>query len=323
MGRPRDVRKIQKTGRNTFIVSLPKAWADARNVSAGTPAYVTQNEDGSLTIDVNKHTTAQIATVNADAPQALRHTISAYIAGAQCIVLNGDAATEVAESARSRHLAAVDVISEAHRQVTLRVFATGQEYSLFTLLRRLHAVVLSLFDAAETVFSKPADAARIAERREREANRLYTLALRSLGAEDGHTAARFEALAANALENIADELQRFVTERPKHSKTQLAQVREAYEKTAAEFFDGKTGQAATAAHEELKTELEKLRLKSALEWARLYDVLRYCVELEDTAADVAAAKELTKSNTDAQYTQTSKTGNLNVDINLKAGKELR
>jgi len=29
-----------------------------------------------------------------------------------------------------------------------------------------------------------------------------------------------------------------------------------------------------------------------LEWARLNDVLRYCIELEDTAADLAAVREL-------------------------------
>ncbi|MBI2445777.1 hypothetical protein HYV43_05295 [Candidatus Micrarchaeota archaeon] len=285
-----DVRRIQKTGRNTFIVSLPKSWADAKRVRQGTAAHVEQLPDGALRVDVQGQPAARSAAVDADGPQALRAVISAYVAGAEHIVLNGKAAAELAEAAR-QHLAAVEGVAEAPRQVTLRVYASGQEYVLSTLLRRMHAVNRSLFDAAEAAFSKPAEAAATAERREREANRWYTLALRGMGTGGG-ASGRFEALAANALENVADELEQFVAEGPRHSKALLAQVRAAYEQAAGEFFDGKTGEAASEAQEALAADLAALRRKSALEWARLSDILRYCMEWEDTAADLAAVKEL-------------------------------
>lgn len=291
-----DVRKIQKTGRNTFIVSLPKAWADAKGVRQGTAAYVEPLADGSLRVDVQGTQGSRSAAVDADGPQALRSVIAAYVAGAEHVVLNGRKAAELAEAARG-YLVAVEVVSEARQQATLRVYASGQEYALSTLLRRLHAVNLSLFDAAEASFSKPTEASETARRREREANRLYTLALRGMGME-GKPASRFEALAANALENVADELEQFVSEKPRHSKALLAQVRAAYEQTASEFFDGRAGDAASLAQNDLEGDLESLRAKSALEWARLNDVLRYCVELEDTAADVAAAKALTEGRVD-------------------------
>jgi len=290
MERQADIRRIQKTGRNTFIVSLPKAWADEKNVEQGTAAYVEQQEDGALRIDVGRTTRASMAAVDADGPQALQQTISAYIAGAETIVLKGEAATEVAERARL-HLVAVDVIGEAERQVTLRVFATGQEYALSTLLRRMHAVVTSLFDAAQDAFIKSGEAARTAERRESEANRLYTLALRSMGTESAAATTRFEALAANALENMADELEQFVLEKPRFGKELLAAVRGVYEETSAGFFGGNQGGAAAAVNR-LGPKMAALRDKSVLEWARLNDVLRYCIELEDTAADLAAVREL-------------------------------
>jgi len=292
MNRTQDIRRIQKTGRNTFIVSLPKAWADGKGVQAGSAAQVEQMPDGALRIDVAAKPPSRTASVEADGPQALRAVIGAYVAGAEHIVLSGKQASELAEAAR-RHLAAVEVVLEAERQVTLRVYASGQEYALSTLLRRMHAVDLSLFDAAESAFSKPAEAASVASRREAEANRLYTLALRGMGAERSPSA-RFEALAANALENVADELEQFVAEKPRHSKAVLAQVRAAYEETATDFFGGRASQAASETQAELKPELVALRQKSALEWARLNDVLRYCVELEDTAADLAAVKALTE-----------------------------
>jgi|GEM_PF-2104902 len=295
MERSIDVRKIQKTGRNTFIVSLPKAWADAKNVTPGMAAYVEQWDDGSLRIDVQGPPKSRTAAVDADGPQALQQTISAYIAGAETIVLNGKTATEVADKARL-HLAAVDVISEAPRQVTLRVFATGQEYALSTLLRRMHAVITSLFDAAQDAFTGPGEAGRTAQRRESEANRLYTLALRSMGTGSGAAVTRFEALAANALENMADELEQFVMERPRHGKEALASVRAVYEETAGEFFGGTASGAAASGLKRLEPKMAALRDKSALEWARLNDVLRYCVELEDTASDVAAVRELTESS---------------------------
>ena len=86
-GREPDVRRIQKTGRNTFIVSLPKKWADRHNVKAGTLAYVTENDDGALRIDVHGAAKSNIAVVDADGEQSLRNVISAYIAGAEHIIL--------------------------------------------------------------------------------------------------------------------------------------------------------------------------------------------------------------------------------------------
>ncbi|MBI5226372.1 hypothetical protein HY994_03990 [Candidatus Micrarchaeota archaeon] len=121
------------------------------------------------------------------------------------------------------------------------------------------------------------------------------------------------------MENIADELEQFVAERPKHGRDLLPKVRTAYEQTAANFFQGKVGTSAAKTTAALAPEMDALRSKTALEWARLHDVLRYCVELEDTAADLGAIRELAtaSSATNTRDTNTMNTTPTSTD-NIKA-----
>ena len=37
-----DTRKVQRTGKSTFIVSLPKSWATKNGISAGSIIYINQ-----------------------------------------------------------------------------------------------------------------------------------------------------------------------------------------------------------------------------------------------------------------------------------------
>ncbi len=46
-----DVRKLQKTGGSTFLVSLPKEWIVKNNLSQGDPVAIFETSEGSLIID--------------------------------------------------------------------------------------------------------------------------------------------------------------------------------------------------------------------------------------------------------------------------------
>ncbi len=287
-----EIRKIQKTGRNTFIVSLPKGWADAHEVQQGTLAELIENEDGTLQVEVHgaqKNTEAQI---DANDLFATQKTISAYVAGAQQIVLKGANATTLAEKVRE-HLSAIDTIEERENAIVLRVYATGQEFALQSLLKRLHAVVTAMYAAAEASYTKPAHAAQTISRREKEANRVYTLALRSIGAERAGTRFKFDVLVANALENTADELKAFCTEKPNHGKDTFKKLRGKYEMEMSCFLNGRGNGERTAARE-LMDEIDSLKTRAPLEWARMHTLFRYITEIEDTTSDVAAIKALTK-----------------------------
>lgn len=282
-----ELRKVQKTGRSTFIVSLPKAWAEAQGITAGAAVQLEQNPDGSLQVIPKPVARALMARVDADESQALRSVISAFIAGAQTIQLEGNNASGLAHAARA-HLAAVDVVAEEGRTATLRVFATGHEYSLDQLLRRMHAVVKGLFLLVRETKNGEAVA-----RRESEVNRLYTLALRSMGAGARHAEFKFDALVAKGLESVADELKALAQER-QGAPPALAGLEAAYGEAMNQFFLGQPGTRASEAVAAMEPELARLQKKSPLSWSRLSAVARHVVEIEETTADVAAIRALSK-----------------------------
>ncbi|MBI4360214.1 phosphate uptake regulator PhoU [Candidatus Micrarchaeota archaeon] len=281
-----ETRKVQKTGRSTFIVSLPKAWAEGHGLSRGAAVGLEENPDGSLQIMASPVARTLQAQVDAENALALRSVISAYIAGAQDILLSGKNAAGLAQQARD-HLAAVDVVFEEKERVTLRVFATGHEYSLEQLLRRMHAVVKSLFALAH---EGNRDAVL---RREQEVNRLYTLALRSMGAGARHAEFKFDALVAKGLESIADELKALALEGGR-AKAALEKLEAAYDAAMNQFFSGEPGGKATEAVWACRADLDKLQGRDPLSWARLEAVARHCVEIEETTADLAAIRTLSK-----------------------------
>ena len=80
----KESRRIQRTGESTYIISLPKKWANLNNVEAGTEASVHENQDGSLTISVRKEQKEQqVAIIHSsnDNERSLRRIKAAYIAG--------------------------------------------------------------------------------------------------------------------------------------------------------------------------------------------------------------------------------------------------
>ena len=49
-----DTRKVQRTGKSTFIVSLPKNWAIKNGISAGSIIYIHQGDNGALTLSTDR-----------------------------------------------------------------------------------------------------------------------------------------------------------------------------------------------------------------------------------------------------------------------------
>lgn len=280
-----EFRRVQRTGRSTFIVSLPKRWADRKGLKAGKLVALSENEDGTLVLSLDTPRDFN-ANVDADHPFALRKLVSAYIAGAKTLALRGKNAAQMAETARQT-LAAVDVIEEKKGGVVLRVFATGNEFSLHTLLTRMHAVCLAIFDLAGRAQNE--DVTNAVDAREREMDRLYVLVLRRFsGFERGPTPSHFGALVAKAVENIADNVGQYALEKPRFGKTALMKVRAIYEKAMGQYLGAGSDLDVEKSFSQLSRDLDAVRIKSALEWARLETAAKACVEIEEVTEDVRA-----------------------------------
>ncbi|HLD75675.1 MAG TPA: hypothetical protein VI874_01530 [Candidatus Norongarragalinales archaeon] len=187
-----------------------------------------------------------------------------------------------------RHtLAAVDVIQEKKEEVGLLVFATGTEFTLNTLLKRMHAVGASLFDLAIQSFSE--DVREAVLLREREMDRLYTLSLRSAGFERVAGTSGFGILVAKGFESIADKISQYALDKPLFGKNALIKVRDLYAKAAEQYLEkGRQELQVQQGFDALKSELEMVRAKSALEWSRLESAAKHCIEIEEATEDLRA-----------------------------------
>ena len=92
--RPVDIRRVQMTGGSSFMITLPKNWADSVNLKKNDPVMVTPQPGGGLLLTVgnaSEQDSGYPVTINVDeiaGPVALyRELIGAYIAGHSQIIL--------------------------------------------------------------------------------------------------------------------------------------------------------------------------------------------------------------------------------------------
>lgn len=82
-----EIRRVQITGGSSFMITLPKSWADSMNLQKNDPVMVTPQPDGGLLISVEGPSKDEydIAEIDADsvidADALYRELIGAYIAG--------------------------------------------------------------------------------------------------------------------------------------------------------------------------------------------------------------------------------------------------
>ncbi len=203
------VRRVQKTGGGTLTLSLPKEWAQQYDVKAGSTAFVSTNSDGSLTVRAtpSRRSETRVVDTGTDLENSLRKVVAAYVAGADAIRVKGALAAAVCEQARAR-LSALEIMEETADEVTLEVFEQGEGFGTDNLIRRMHVVCMALFKLAQQLFEEGSNAQEEVEKRESEVDRLYFFVLRRTNKERGPVhEALSKALAANALEDLADNLQ--------------------------------------------------------------------------------------------------------------------
>ena len=92
-----DVRKLQKVGGATFLVSLPKEWILKNKLSQGDPVAIFETNDGTLIVDPKytereelKTTTIEIPKTNTAGFDLAREILAAYLFGYDIISINSE-----------------------------------------------------------------------------------------------------------------------------------------------------------------------------------------------------------------------------------------
>ncbi|MEW6748769.1 MAG: PhoU domain-containing protein [Candidatus Micrarchaeota archaeon] len=202
-------RRIQLTGRNTYIVSLPHDWVSRMNVAKGDAAYLAQNEDGSLTLSL-RQTDKELKTVSLEVSpsgdgNSMSNIVSAYVGGAGRIVLRGSGMHTLAEEAR-RVLSGVEIADEEGNELTLRIL-DFDDVQIDNIIKRQYNVTQSMFNLAISAYEDGGCNLTEIQRKEDEVDRLYLLLLRKL-VVGRHSSSEsiFRVITAKSMEKVSDHL---------------------------------------------------------------------------------------------------------------------
>ncbi|HSB46998.1 MAG TPA: phosphate uptake regulator PhoU [Candidatus Bilamarchaeum sp.] len=201
-------RKVQLTGRNTYIVSLPHEWVGKHSIGKGSIMYTREEKDGSLVLSL-KEARGERKTISIQISEnrhmSMRNIVAAYVGGAGTIVIKGKGVSTFAEEAR-KLLSGVEISDEHGEEVSLRVMSM-EELDVDKLLKRAFNVTQGMAGLCAEYYRSGTDHATEIARKEDEADRLYLLILRSLciGGYPAYEAV-FKAIAAKSMEKASDHL---------------------------------------------------------------------------------------------------------------------
>ncbi|MGC8816921.1 MAG: PhoU domain-containing protein [Candidatus Hadarchaeum sp.] len=151
-----EVRKVQKTGGSTYIVSLPKHWVEENKIKPGDGLVVKRLEDSTLQIfplrvkEEKKAAKAIIKISQSDDPYKLaRKVVSLYLVGYQVIHLSSEGKItpqqrEVIKIYVREKLVGAELIADSPGEMTIQILLSYPELSVKDALRRMFLIASSM-----------------------------------------------------------------------------------------------------------------------------------------------------------------------------------
>jgi len=162
-----ETRRVQFTGRSSFILNLPKAWVIQNGISQGDVMSIATLPDGSLVVTPREATKANEkaealvrVAPDAAADALVRRLVSLYIAGYASIrvVTEGGATLlqrEMVKDLIRTRFVGTEIVSESAEGMTLQVLLSLPELSVKNAIRRMAVIttymIRDAFQAAETL----------------------------------------------------------------------------------------------------------------------------------------------------------------------------
>ncbi|MDW8022195.1 MAG: PhoU domain-containing protein [Nitrososphaerota archaeon] len=156
-----EIRKIQFTGRSTYIVSLPKKWISALGLKAGSQLIVSQQGNSliltpkEMAKSLPQSVEAIVAISKKDDPDTVvRKITSLYLVGYNIIaVRTRDERIDVSQRNSIKELVrkklvGTEIISETSNEIKLQVLLSYPELSVENALRRMCLIAASMHDDA-------------------------------------------------------------------------------------------------------------------------------------------------------------------------------
>lgn len=190
----KEVRKVQFTGRSTYVLSLPKKWIEEMHLRAGDQVTLVRENDNSLSIVPTNTGPAEslseataIITANEGGNSLRRKVVSMYLAGYNIIHLKlkagriNPALRDAVRDVARRNLVGTEMIADASDIITLQVLLSLPELSVSTAIRRMYLIASSMHkDAMSSLSELNQELAKEVIKSDDEVDRFSLYVLRNL-----------------------------------------------------------------------------------------------------------------------------------------------
>lgn len=220
-----DTRKVQRTGKSTFIVSLPKSWATKNGISAGSIIYINQGDNGALTLSTDRSERdlrAKLDIGDKIGDHLVRDIIGCYVGGYRTIEVTAGHMSSLQKKDLHQivnKLIGPEILEETINKVVIQDLLSSEELQSERALKRIKTVVKSMIiDSFASLLNNNEELALDVIQRDNDVDRLNLLISRQFTEILRSGSVRQETLnpitafnymqAASNLERIADHAHR-------------------------------------------------------------------------------------------------------------------
>jgi len=161
MKRGEDIRRVQLTGKSTFIISLPRRWADEVGIKKGEPITIIEQNDKSLLLlpkevkNPPRVTKKRIEIASrTSVGSIIRKIISLYLVGYNTIKIVSKenmitpVQRRIIKDEIRRKLMGTEVITDSKSELILQVLLSYSQLSVGDALRRMYLITASMHNDA-------------------------------------------------------------------------------------------------------------------------------------------------------------------------------
>jgi len=218
---PMETRKVQRTGKSTLIVSLPKNWTKKSNISVGSVLFIKKSQNGSLVLmphnsEPNLMTRLEIG--NKSGEVLVRDIIACYIAGYRTIEITSPQLSSIQRKQLriiANKLIGPEIMEDAPDKMIIQDLLSTEELQTEQALKRIKNMTRQMIhDSITALVKKNVDLAQDVVQRDDEVDRLNLFVARqfmeilrskSVKHESVSAISAFNQMqAASNLERIAD-----------------------------------------------------------------------------------------------------------------------
>lgn len=190
------MRKLQKTGGSTYLVSLPKEWIIKNKLNKGDPVAIFETNQGSLIIDPKYTERDELKNVIIEIPKIkttklgfdlAREITAAYLFGYDTITIISE--KNVSPNERDsvkktiQKLIGIEIVEETAKSISLQCLLSTTALALDKSLERIYQIASQMHQDSITAFiENDRKLAQNVIERDDDVDRLYFLTVRQLRA---------------------------------------------------------------------------------------------------------------------------------------------